>query len=340
MKVSQLKKNLKALAGVLIVIALAIYVVRNPDEFAVVERLNGWVFFQVFILNALTMIVLTQQLYSVSKIFGLDVRFSQWFRLFLFSRCLNRFVPQIGNAYLAAELSLVHQFSLKDLFGIFASYSLLSRILTALIAAVGILFLSPDLNLNGIPYSALFLLLALAGCGLVVVVHYAHGFLERFVGDRPILLSLHQLVERILKCFRHPRLIIELTVTSLLNFVLYVVSSAVVFNALEEPVGYGPLIVVRFLKNLLDAVSITPGNVGLSELLFGAMSGLMQTSGGDAIIVSAVNNVALLLSIVVLAGIAQLWEWAVFRASPDRRQLQEGIREETMARDEIVRKRN
>jgi uncharacterized membrane protein YbhN (UPF0104 family) len=241
------------------------------------------------------------------------VGFEPWLRLFVLGRFLNLFVPQGGNVYRAVELHRRFGVRPTHFVAAFVNAPWLAMVLNLALGAVAVALLQPAAALGGWP-----LWLVLAGATLLgamapIVALVVLPLVPR--GWRPLAWLHARLVEMVratLASLRDRRYLTRVFAWTLLAFVQASAMLWYGFAALGSPVGVAEAIAFYVLLQLATYFPVTPGNVGVQELAFGALAAGFGAAAVDGVAVSALVRVtgvvALVLAALPLGGVEAVRE--------------------------------
>ena len=239
------------------------------------------------------------------------IGFVPWLRLFTIGRFLNLFVPQGGNVYRAVELRRRFDVGYQDFVAAFVNAPWLAMVLNLALGAVAVAVLQPAAAIAGWP-----LWLVLAGATLLgATAPFVALALLPLVPDRWRPLAwlrarLAEMVRATLESLRDRRYLVRVFAWT---FVSFVQASAMLwygFAALGSPVGVAEAIAFYVLLQLATYFPVTPGNVGVQELAFGALAAGFGAAAVDGVVVSGLIRVtgvvALVLAALPMGGVEAL----------------------------------
>lgn len=236
------------------------------------------------------------------------VGFAPWLRLFVLGRFLNLFVPQGGNVYRAVELRRRFDVGYLNFVAAFVNAPWLAMVLNLALGAGAVAALQPAAAIGGWP-----LWRALAGATLLgAIAPFAGLALLPLVPRRWRPLAwlharLADMVRATLASLRDRRYLAIVFAWTLISFVQASAMLWYGFAALGSPVGVAEAIAFYVLLQLATYFPVTPGNVGVQELAFGALAAGFGIAAVDGVLVSglvrATGVVALVLAALPLGGV-------------------------------------
>jgi uncharacterized membrane protein YbhN (UPF0104 family) len=231
------------------------------------------------LLGLCSLVVVNQALMSVR--FSLAMRHTgqggvslwAWFRLVAVGQMLNLFVPQLGTIQRGVALKRDYGISYIAYASALVAFVWLDLVMGLAIAALAIALLDPQLRFAGI--SAL-ILLSFGAVVLVVGPPLAALVLSRLSFDARLLTRLHERLLTLLRsastALRSPQLLARFFVLNVLVSAGQTATLWLAFQAVGASVGWPTLILFQILIKLSGQIVVTPGNLGITELAFGALA--------------------------------------------------------------------
>jgi uncharacterized membrane protein YbhN (UPF0104 family) len=237
--------------------------------------------------------------------------FGAWFRLTSAGQMLNLFVPQLGNVYRGVALKRDYGISYLTWATGLVSFVWLDMVGGVLIAMLAIGLLEPRLRFAGVSAELLLALgLATIFFGPIAVAFAFErlpsrsGFVGRLQGRLTRLLSTASAAAR------SPGLMLRFFS---LNVVVTIGQTATLWLAFHSVAAVMPLsslLLFQILVKLTSQVVITPGNLGITELAFGALAHGSARTVEQGLVVSlllrAVGSAMVVLLGVLSGGLAAL----------------------------------
>lgn len=239
------------------------------------------------------------------------VGFWPWLRLFVLGRFLNLFVPQGGNVYRAVELHRRYGVGYARFVAAFVNAPWLAMVLNLALGALAVGLLQPAAALAGWP---LWALLAAATVATALAPLVAVAVLPLVPRRWRPLAWLHErladMVRATLDSLRDRGYLARVFAWTLVSFVQASAMLWFGFAALGSEVGVAEAVAFYVLLQLATYFPVTPGNVGVQELAFGALAAGFGAAAVDGVVVSGLVRVtgvvALLLAALPLGGVEAL----------------------------------
>lgn len=230
------------------------------------------------------------------------VGFWPWTRLFILGRFLNLFVPQAGNVYRAVELRRRFDVRVQSFLVAFVNAPWLAMILNFLFGAAFVGVLAPSAMVAGWPLWALLVAATIAtSLAPIVALPMLPLFPQRVRWAAWLRARLDEMVRVTLRSVREPRYVARVTWWTLLAFIQASAMLWLGFVALGIPVGVAEAIAFYVLLQLATYVQVTPGNLGVQELAFAALSAGFGATVADGVLVSTIVRVTGVIALVLAA---------------------------------------
>jgi uncharacterized membrane protein YbhN (UPF0104 family) len=235
----------------------------------------------------------------------------EWFKLFTVSRLVNALFPQSGNVYQAVALKARHQLPYTRYVSAYVFFAWADSVLNLLLALVLILAMKPGLTLGRVNGAA-----AVGGALVVLAAGplLAEWLLRRVRPGTGLPARVHRLVHGLLAAMveqsRNPGLLAKVTALGLVLFALWLLLLKVCFEGVGVRPAWPDLALFLAVYKVTLFVVITPGNVGVLELLYGLLSECLGLGLAQGVLVAAVVRVgfyAVLVPLGVAFAVADLW---------------------------------
>ena len=323
---------LKRTLSLVILTACVLFIIRLLAEQG--EALRSLIAFGPSLIAALLLLAAFWNLlvafrYKVilEKCSGRKVPYIPWFRIFILGAFLNKFIPQAGNVY--RSLALKNQFNIsytRYVTSYVASVWLDSLFVILLVYSI-VLFVDSGLNVGGVPVRHVMPLLFFA----FLAGPFAAFRISQFWRTGPSAAEgwqdkLHEFLEAIRNSVMDLRYLGFTACLALMICGASLVSMHICFRGLGGSPSISEISLFYVLGTLSGYVNITPGNLGVREMLYGVFSDVMGIGMGEGVLMSAILRVANYVFYIVLAF--PFGGWALLRKerhqhrARDRREAQ------------------
>jgi uncharacterized membrane protein YbhN (UPF0104 family) len=277
------------------------YIYTNSGDFIAITQLEfpdvlllAFIFLLILLCNGLFISV-------VSSAFQLQLRSIEWFSLSAASSFANYFLPFRGGAGLRAlYMSRLHKFPLTGFISTLSVMYLMHIAVNGVLALIGMALIKLDGRPTDTTVLAFYTLVSLLGC-LAVTCKFSIGNNHR----KFPLKQLQQILQGWEKVRQDRPLQLRLWLIMLLMTAATVWQCQVAFEAISTPLSGGGILVYAASKNLAMLISLTPGSLGIVEVISIYLGNLLGYSTSDALLVQGlIRSVA--ITMLLLIGPAAL----------------------------------
>jgi len=278
------------------------YFIKNRQDLDLVFGLNP-----LILLGLGGLIVLAFLIYALrfaiilKKCSGRKVPFYFWFKIVILGRYLNLITPQAGNIYRGVMLKKNYQITYTRYLSSFFSFTWIDTCLNLLLALAVICFVQPEMEIGGLRVWVLIgvlgILVAVVPIGLEALFKRVK-FQNRYAGW--IHGKLSELLRVSVGSARDVRYMTKFVLTGVIAFAISIAAFYLCFLSIEVKVSLPGLALFYVVLKLSNQVIITPGNLGVREIVYGVMSEMMQIGMGQGILISVIMRIISTLVVIVL----------------------------------------
>jgi uncharacterized membrane protein YbhN (UPF0104 family) len=246
----------------------------DPEPLRRIWNTSGWV-----LLGLCGLVVVNQALMSLrfaqvmNHLGARGVGFVAWFRLTSVGQMLNLFVPQLGSVYRGVVLKRDYGISYLTWATGLISFVWLDMLGGLLIALLAIIFLEPGLVFFGRSAAGI---LGLALFGIFTGPIAVAWVMERVPSRSGRLGKLQRRLTTLLStssaAARSPGLMLRFFALNVLVTTGQATTLWLAFQSVGAAISLSGLLLFQILVKLTNQVVITPGNLGITELAFGALA--------------------------------------------------------------------
>lgn len=221
-----------------------------------------------------------------------NITFWRWFQVFIVSRFVNFHFSQGATFYRILKLKKSYDFAYTKAFGMLVFSSWAEMVANLVVTNILLLFLPDGSKINkGMILYVLFILLS-----LVLVSPY---LLEKIVALLPAAgrmagwakNKLVDLAQSVSGQIHNTKLLAQYIALTLITLMLFNLSVYVCFYAIKNPLDLLQTLLFTIALLLSRSVNVTPGNIGLAELICGYFSQYLGATVGSGIIVSGIIRI-------------------------------------------------
>lgn len=299
--------NRPRLSWLLLVFTLALVAwlfYERQDELDILWRIPPAMVAALFGLQGLYLIVQGERNRLVlNKCSGQQkIGFLPWLHIFIVGRFLNLFFPQAGNMYRGYELRGRFGVTITSYLTALLSAGWIAASVNFATGALVVLVARPDLQLAGvsiwIPLGGAAVVSGAAPFAGTPAVVRLGANTEKFAWLHGRLVALLQVA---ITSVKDPRYLCRILIWSLAAFFQAVVVYWACFGAIEVNVGLPEVAAFYAIIQVTTFVAITPGNLGVQELAFGALGAGLGAGLVEGVLVSALLRVTGSAALVAFA---------------------------------------
>jgi len=240
---------------------------------------------------------------AVSRCGGGGVPPRTWFRLTSVGQFLNLFVPQLGNVYRAVTLKREYGISYLSYASGLTAFVLLDLQMGFLIALGTIALVERDLELATIPAIPVLmgvLLLVVAAPYLVLAALDR----RRGDGDGKLRGRLITLIATMREALHDKGFLLRFFAINLLTTAVHVAALRLAFHATGASASLGSLMVLQVFVKMSFVVAITPGNLGINEIVYGVLAHASTSTAEQGVTVALLMRIIGTLTVIVIGVLA------------------------------------
>jgi uncharacterized membrane protein YbhN (UPF0104 family) len=195
-----------------------------------------------------------------------------WFKLVIVGQFVNLVVPQLGNVYRGLMLKREYGVSYLAYASGLLAFVWLDTLLGVFICGALLGIVRPGLALGGVPALPALVALFLGLLGGPVALARVLPLLAPKDG---LLVRVHTLATRLIKSttasLARPTFVARFVAIGLLVTVVQVLALRLCFDAVGAPMDVATAALLQVVVKVSNQVVVTPGNLGVSELAWGAL---------------------------------------------------------------------
>jgi hypothetical protein len=277
----------------IVTIVLFLYLRGNYEDFSILKRLNTSNILTLYLSYLALLLVNCYQSYVV--IGDSNIKKSSFLKFYILARFLSKLIPQSGNIYMGQMLK--DEFNLK-----YSKY--IERLLSLYVMDTSFIFLFfvattliIDNNLLGFQAFEIDYLIVMIGLFTTsIFVVFLYIKISRY--KNKWLDKILDILFNIMMLLKNPYMILKVFFYSALSF--SVVSSIFyqILAGLSIEVNWSFAVIFAILFRISHLINITPGNIGVSELLLGYIADILGIGFSNGVIISVTYRVIVYSSII------------------------------------------
>jgi uncharacterized protein (TIRG00374 family) len=304
-------KNIKKTAQWVLVIVILAYVVwyfsNNTDDLRVLKEIKPIYLVWIFALEFMCLSVRAFRTQMILEFCSEKrIKYLRWFQIFTLGAFLNTVAPQAGFIYRSLKVKELFNISYTQYIASFLFFTWLDTWINFTIATI--VFLTTDISMKifGIPAKLLIPIIALA---IFSGPFLASALFDKFSLPGKVLKILHakiqELLKKIMEVWNDRKTLRRLILWGLIAVIPKGVQVYIVFLALGQNLDFPALILIYVLIKVSQLINITPGNLGVQEILLGYVceqAGIGMAEGLLASIILRIAAYAVQMSLGLLFG--------------------------------------
>ncbi len=304
-----MKPVLKFLLVIFLLSLIGAYFVRNSEDLSVLTHVSATNLIVLMTLAFATHIVYAMELLIiVNKMHSRSLPFFPWFKIFLVSRFLNLFVTQGANLYRSVKLKREYQFSYTHSISMVSFFAWFQSVLSLCLCQI--FLFTADTTILGSYLAVTLSVLTLLVFAMPFVLHYVF---KRFRIAKQKFQWYGEKVEEMFTGFflglKDMRFMFTLTALFVVYFVLNQMFVHHSFAAIGVPVGVHSSALFTATIVVSRTFNVVPSNLGVTEVICGALSEALQGKIGYGIIISGIARV---VDFVLTAALGILFSQSIF----------------------------
>jgi uncharacterized protein (TIRG00374 family) len=239
-----------------------------------------------------------------------SITFREMIQHLVIARLMNKFIPQSGLIYRARIFKKNNAISYGDFFSSFASFKLLELFATIIFAILIVAMLQPDLKVAGYLFLPALLIMASV---LIGGVYCGRKFLTLIKLENERRDTLWQYyANRILDALSHTfalvykrRLFTVTLVIMAVRVLLAILSLSLCFSIIGTRQSITELTIFVTIGSISNIITVTPGNLGFKEMLYGLLAegmGIGMAQGLSVTFIQRLANYTVLVILLVISN--------------------------------------
>lgn len=292
------KRNVKAIAQKIVLAVSLVYILcllwHKRDQ---VQALLANIKLQyILVIMAVQIIFLLLQAWRyqivIKKCSSTKIPYKPWLKLFILGRFLNRFVPQLGNLFRSIKLKQDYRISYTDYISSFLAFAWLDTIFNLVLVLIVIRITASEFKVGS--FNAEFVLFVILA--FVLAAPILLNLLFKSVNFKTKSIKwIHSKISEVfavnINNLKDIPFLLKTTALGLLVFISLCVILNTCFIGLNIHTQIAVIVLFCALHKLSLFVTITPGNIGVQEIVYGVLGELMNIGMEQGILVSIIIRI-------------------------------------------------
>jgi uncharacterized protein (TIRG00374 family) len=302
MRLKEHKRLIQNIIAAVCIVYIIIFFIKNKQQLQLAFNLRPTIIATLFILLILDLAINGLRMKIViEKCSDVPIPAGRWYKIFLLGRFLNTVVPQLGNLYRGVTLKQNHNISYTSYVSSLASFAWMEISINLIFALIIILLTNRRMQIAGIDVR-LFLsgLVALVIAGPII----ADAGLRLFKVQSNALVWVHSKLSHVfataVTSLKDSTYILSIVSATLLAFIVIITMFYVCFLSINIRISITATVVFLAVLKVADVVVITPGNLGVREIIFGIITEQIGLSMMEGILASAILRILSTVLVLIL----------------------------------------
>jgi uncharacterized membrane protein YbhN (UPF0104 family) len=300
---SQTRQFIISLVIFLAVIILGVwFFYRHAEEFRKVTEIGVGSFIALSFLVILTIFVAGLEIMAIVRIFRTRLSVWEGFGLSALNVMVNFYFTKAGIAAKGIYLKKKHNFPYTQYLSTVGGAYVISLLVQGVLGVIFCLAIAPSM---GLQFQILFAFVIVSLMGL------APFFIPKIKLKKQS--SLFARIDKMLEGWHiikeHRRMIAVLIAVNFCIIILLTLRLYVAFHSLGYDVGFWPCLVMAPLWTLSIVLSITPGSIGIRQVIFGYSSKLLGIGLTEGVLASTIDHAINALWVFIFGLLFSFWAW-------------------------------
>ncbi len=289
--------------ALILIYSIIDYFRTHPDVFKSLQNLDLQDIVLAIILDIIVVSAFALRTFVVLNCFsGWSLPYWSWLRIHVIGQILNFFIAQVGDMYRAHAAKSQSNLPYANYAGVFLFVSWLDMVITLTLASGLRTIVTTDVNIHDLPFTTLVasaaICFAIAPVGTLILgtmssIHLCPA-------------ALQQWIKTLLKEFWRPlwnlKLDIYLILIALFSFSIMTLMVLAIFQGLGAQIALYQAALIITVYRFSQAISFTPGNIGVREWSIGGLCLLLGLDPGHGLLFSLIMRAVHLTSLVITGG--------------------------------------
>ena len=293
MNLKKYKRPVQNIIAVVCVVYIVVFIIRNRHEIQHALNLRPLIIAALSILLIIDLAVNALRMKIVmEKCSNAKIPAGGWYKIFILGRFLNTVIPQLGNLYRGITLKQNHNISYTNYISSLASFAWMEISINLIFALIIALLTNHQLQIAGIDAW-----LFLSGMAILVIAGpiVADAVIRLFKVQNKALAWIHSKLSHVFSTavtsLKDISYIVSIVSTTLFAFAIVTTMFRVCFLSINIHISITATVVFLAVLKVADVVVITPGNVGIREIIFGIITQQIGLTMMDGILASTILRI-------------------------------------------------
>ncbi len=279
---------------IVVIAAILFYLSTQPQLLAALQQISWSLLAIIIVFRLLFLITSGLYLQTFAKKFNISLTFTEWFGLSVVTTMGNYITPFAGGMVArAAYLKHRHNFPYASFATLLASNYL---VVFWVIGAIGFTTL-----IIFFPLQDIYIMLALLFLAMPITISILTILPNVHLPETHRLFRILNTSLEGWNLVKNDKILLaQLGLYTMANIALNGLSFWVAYNALGFTVSFSSALLISLIAVFSILLNITPGNLGIQEIIVSVSSNLLGPGGGEGLVVALIIRAATLLLVFTL----------------------------------------
>jgi len=310
MTVPYVKQVIRWVIFAIVLYFLGRYIIDHRQDFSFLSTLRWTSLIPIVLLTLVAFLLEAYRYFLVIREMETSVPFIDVFRHMMVARFLNKLVPQSGIAYRAHAFKNENDVSYGRFAASFVAFVWLDLVLTIIISTGIVAIYQPNLSANGYPvFPILFafslLLLLIMFLSRIIPARWGSEFevKSNINNYKKIISKIIRQIGFTFELARKPRLLLSGGLIIMANTAISIWSKFFLFQLIGVTAKIPELALFVGLNKVSNILVVTPGNLGITESLYGVLSGMLGIGAAQGVVAALTLRTVVFLILACLSAL-------------------------------------
>ncbi len=281
---------------------IAAHLLSHKDEVSVLRHIEPNHIAKIVLVLLFAYLIYSANLFYIIQKLGMHgLKFIEWFKICTVSRFINFHVMQGANVFQGLKLKAEYQFPYTNSLSMITFFGWFQAVWILIISTVLIAIFHLDMRIAG----AQLLPLMLISIVIILAMPFASEYILSKISFKNSKMQwvknkINEITHNFIVFSTDTRFFIKITTFYILFFICYLTIVELCFSALGMDMRIDKAVVYTTVLMLSRTFNVIPGNLGLTELVCGQLSKLLEGKLSYGILVSGLIRITDYLLVLLL----------------------------------------
>ncbi len=288
-------KIFKWMLLLLVVASTIILIYRNRNDFHFILKIDYNYIIIILFLSFINLSLGSLRYFLIIRTLSNHVDFWSCYKAFIIGRFLNKIIPRSGVIYRALYFKKKNKISYKKLISGFIAFMFLDIMIYMLIGSIVIGIYDHSLSIGGTNLLFLFILLFFLNISIAYITYLVNKHLHFSVKNalmKKFFFHLKNIVNNFINLCKNKKILMFNFSIILSIFLVNIGLIHLCFRSVHIYAKISLLSVFVVLSQLSTVITLTPGNLGVRELLYAFLANSMGIGSAEGLSVSIILRIS------------------------------------------------